>query len=442
MAEPPIEVLAVNAAPEVPGFEQARIQHPSAGEPPPGYALRVAGFAVPRDAPLESVTVSFRRGEGRTLHRVARLPAIERRDVAANIPDSPFALRSGFDGSFPVLGLEPETELTVRARREDGSAAVIGSIRLRRHPLESGFQPSLNPLLLICEGRSGSTWLAHLLGCHPRVVAFEPFRFEPRVATYWANVLRTLASPMSYSQSLQPQFRGDPWWTGDERLAPAADLGFDAALDQLLAKDAVEQAAAFCQERIERFYGHVAERQSKHGARFFTERGHGAGWFNAGVIRELYPGGRQVFLVRDFRDVVSSMLAHNRKTGTPSFGRLHAQTDEQFVRDVFTPRVERLVEAWELRGGDAVLVRYEDLVLEPERALGSLLESLGIESDPETVRETLDRAGAGRRERQADHMTAPDPAASVGRWREELSPSLQQTANDVLAGALRAFGYG
>jgi hypothetical protein len=434
-----IEVLDINTRAAA-GFEAAEVEAPSAGAALPGYVLRITGWAVSRSARLEAVVVGFRADENHT-PIVRSFPAVMRTDVRDRFPSSAHALHSGFDASLTLLGLPLECELRLQAVLEGGGRETIASLRVRRDAIGTGFQPKLDPLVLTCEPRSGSTWVTHLLGSHPEIVAFEPFRFEPRIATYWASMLRMLSDPLSWSQELGPHYRGDYWWTGEARTATAADLSFDPGLDAWLARDAVEDAARFCQERIDRFYARAAGEQSKPDARCFVERGWDPGWFAGPLVRELYPGARELFLVRDFRDVVCSMFSYSERIGRPAFGLRTGGTEEEFVRNNLARRARRLLEAWERRREQSVLVRYEDLVLESEPTLGSLLEALGLASDPATVRETLERAGSRRGDRQSFHITASDQSASVGRWREELSPSLQEASNEAFSDALRAFGY-
>ena len=55
-----------------------------------------------------------------------------------------------------------------------------------------------------------------------------------------------------------------------------------------------------------------------------------------------------------------------------------------------------------------------------------------------------DTAAASTTERTDDsdrHRTTADPRSSIGRWRHDLSPELQQECEAALAPALEAFGY-
>jgi hypothetical protein len=39
------------------------------------------------------------------------------------------------------------------------------------------------------------------------------------------------------------------------------------------------------------------------------------------IARDLYPRANEIFLVRDFRDLICLVLAFNEKRGTVEFGR-------------------------------------------------------------------------------------------------------------------------
>ncbi len=49
------------------------------------------------------------------------------------------------------------------------------------------------------------------------------------------------------------------------------------------------------------------------------------------MIREVYPRAQEVILVRDFRDMVASILAYNAKRGYTAFGREHVDNDEEYI---------------------------------------------------------------------------------------------------------------
>ena len=92
-----------------------------------------------------------------------------------------------------------------------------------------------------------------------------------------------------------------------------------------------------------------------------------------------------MILVRDFRDVVSSVLAFNRKRGYPGFGREHVDSDAEYI-----PRGYALKQAlesstrWQRAEGRRAPGRYEDLLTHPEQTLQAVFEFVGVAAAPES----------------------------------------------------------
>ena len=124
--------------------------------------------------------------------------------------------------------------------------------------------------------------------------------------------------------------------------------------------------------------------------------------------------------MRDFRDMVCSMLAFNEKRGVSGFGRAEADSDMEFV-ETLGGQATSLARAWERRRDRAHLVRYEDLVLEPARTLAGLLDHVGVDSSTDTIARMLDGLDEDIPELR-DHATSDSAQASIGRWRTDLDP--------------------
>jgi hypothetical protein len=154
-------------------------------------------------------------------------------------------------------------------------------------------------------------------------------------------------------------------------------------------------------------------------------------------MRELYPEARELFLVRDFRDMVASMLAYNARKGFGDFGRNLVESDEAWL-DYLHKTFLVLHAAWRDRGEPGSLVRYEDLVLDPAATLPSLLNLLGLEATPETVTHLLAAADAPE---LRGHATAGSPSGSIGRWRHDLPPGLRGAVEETFGDLLQEFGY-
>ena len=111
-------------------------------------------------------------------------------------------------------------------------------------------------------GRSGSTIFMQMLAGHPEILAWPPFEQEPRVVTYWIEVLRTLARPDSFMRQVAPRGTSTATggWAGATRGRVRSAMPTSRAW---LAGEAVEELAAFAQARIESLYGRLAARDGR-----------------------------------------------------------------------------------------------------------------------------------------------------------------------------------
>jgi hypothetical protein len=364
----------------------------------------------------------------------ARLPATEELASLAG-PQPEGVVARGFAASFGTLTLPPQFELALSALIEGEGAVALATIAARRAPLETGFRPRFRPLMVSTYGRTGSRAFLQLLGAHPQVLAYMAPRFEPKVASYWIEILRALAEPNSYLRQMSPGGLQGRWWLGRE--TPSLWQLPDDQVQDWLGRDAVEQLALVCQERIDALNIKLAERSDRPGAVYFAEK------FTVStapsLMWELYPGAREVFLVRDFRDMVASVLAFNEKKGRQAFGRDRAESDDQFVRRLGR-YTHNLLADWEQRSARAHLVRYEDMIRRPGETVNELLAYLELDSSEANVRAMTDTVGytpAGF----GDHSTSPDVEASIGRWRQDLDDGLQRACLETFGDALETFGY-
>jgi hypothetical protein len=267
------------------------------------------------------------------------------------------------------------------------------------------------------------------------VFVIRPHRYEQRVAGYWVEVLLALTDPSSYMRQLAPAGSLDRpvWWLGDE--GPVPGVNPEDAIQRWLGSEAVASIAGFCRERIDALYSQaaaVAGTRPHYFAEKHTIR-------SAALTAELYPGAREVFLVRDFRDMVTSILAFNRKRGVRGFGEGAATSAVDYV-DRLGEWAESLVRSFARRRAAAHVLRYEDLVLEPQPALRALLEYLEVDARDGTIARMLDAQRTEMPE-LAEHRTSSDAAASIGRWRTALDDDLAQACARSFGAALETFGY-
>jgi hypothetical protein len=348
-----------------------------------------------------------------------------------------------------LIGLKLEATLSLRVVLDDATRVPVGSITIRRDPLRTFFEPRLAPLMVTCLGRSGSTWLMQILASHPEVVVFRRFPYESAPAKYWLHALRVLSEPANFAESAYTDtFHNDIWWVGNN---PFHDdrVHEQVPLETWFAGTYVERLALFFQQTIEDWYMTLARTQVQPAPVYFAEKHMWPNYLPV-LTWELYPRAKEVFLVRDFRDVARSIMAFDERRGFAGFGRPEGVTDEEYMRGDLSKMARDLQMSWRTRRERGHLLRYEDLVLQPAETLTAMLEYLEVDSSPATVQEVLARGaepvlqlpGASYEPSEVQvHRTVADPKATIGRWRREGDDSVQTLANEVFGDVLEEFGY-
>lgn len=430
LGAPAVRIEAVEPAPRDERLH-ANLERPNVEDTPLGFCVPVSGWALSPEG--ENVTVEIRQG-----HQVLRVPrSVERPDIADAFPALSGAARAGFSLMLDALKLPPTFELqvggTVGASHEQ---VPIAHVRGSRRPFEPLPTSGPAPLMVTTLGRSGSTLLLTLLSQHPQVTAFRPDTFDSRPFAYQLDAAVAMASPASRIRLLDSGVQGEAWWLGRASMGPDELLRIDEPLRELLLGAPVEQLLRSAVDQAATFAGEVGTAQEQADVRYAAEKCGPAHLTR--LMRELCADGREIFLVRDFRDVIASMLAFNAKRGYDAFGREHVDSDEQFVQWQ-AGIAAALAAGWRERREGALLVRYEELVADVPAALARILDFLELDGSPSLVSGIVDRAHAQLDRIQ--HRTVADASASSGRWQKDLPPALKELANEAFAGPLQEFGY-
>jgi hypothetical protein len=348
----------------------ARIERPQNGLREDTYVVEVEGWVLGRSSLAVAVEVIER---GTVVYKVP--VRLRRLAEEKNFPSVPEAACCGFRIAINAIPLPPAFEILVQAVLADDCRVPLGVIRGRRAALDLNRESGLQPLMVTTLGRSGSTWLITLLGEHPQLIAYHPFDYETRVTGDWLTVARALTGPLSYTQALQGELYGDEWWLGTKRPSPMPHLPRERQIRHWLCGEHVATVFAFCRNRINSLFQQIAAARGQEQARYFVEKA-SPDLLNAAMVAELYPNARNLFLVRDFRDVACSIVAYSKRLEREAFGPGTGVIGEElfrFVRD----KAQDLLECWNAQKSRGCLVRYEDLIRDTPGTLRSLLGSLG-----------------------------------------------------------------
>lgn len=340
----------------------------------------------------------------------------------------------GFSGEFGFSLLPSPVTLDVTVRESSGQHFPIYQLTVEHNTELHPHRTSIRPLILTTLGRTGSTWLSALLALHPEVVCQT--EVEPRLGLYWLSALAAVSQPKSFLRKHDAIDLSDAqWWLGGAGVHPAI-FRLDAETERQLGFASVERFSQFVGEELSAHYNSISLKQKK-APSFFLEK----------YLPNLYPelmsrvimGSKEIFLVRDWRDMVASIESYSRQRGMDLFGTTReASRSEQIHAQV--EAVEMMRVAWEQRKTGGLLVRYEDLLSDLPGQVKRIFDYLEIDTSASTLSMVLANWIA-RSSDFEEQRTTPNNSASIGRWKTDLSPDEGILATALFHDSLATFGY-
>lgn len=243
----------------------------------------------------------------------------------------------------------------------------------------SGGDIDFVPVFVIGSPRSGTTWVQHMLGSHELICApQETGLFESYLGPWRATWAAQLA------EATRP----------DVRRRGLPSVLTTEAFSALLRRTAVD------------IYGRAL--QVKPSARILLDK-EPSNTYQTEVIAAVFPEARLIHVLRDGRDVASSLLA-----ARSGWGRDWAPTTVARAAETWRDHVAR-ARAARCLGLPYLEVRYEDLLERPVDSLVEVLSFLDIAIDGAAAR-------AITQEFSFDRMRQGDGSSASGiAWTGELS---------------------
>ena len=280
----------------------------------------------------------------------------------------------------------------------------------------------VTPLLVRTFGRTGSTLLMQLLGTSPSVLFEQQYPYEHRYLTYAYQMSRIAGLPYQASDDWDNNvlFQGQ---SNSISVLPYArtDLIDRQRLSTRMFRDlwrsfSAELRASANAGVIDRCY--YAEKSPHKVADLATE----------------LLDARTIYLLRDPRDELVSIRSFNQKRGFHAFGWQEDDTDLSYARKMCRNRRVFMQDILTSESGTSRFhVRYEDLINNGRQEAARLSDWLGV---------TLDYTRAAKNRKVLElHATSRNPAASVQRWRRELSAEVQALFSEELGNELINLGY-
>ncbi|MBX2881871.1 MAG: sulfotransferase [Granulosicoccus sp.] len=281
----------------------------------------------------------------------------------------------------------------------------------------------LVPIMLRTFGRTGSTLLMQILGTDQRICFERIYPFEQRYLTYVYNMARMVrATPRREDK----QWNNDVLFQSRHREVGCLPYGKVEAFDK-------EQLSTDCFLALwEQFSNAMCEKQaiSDEEVAYYAEKvpNQVANYANEHLK------ARNIFLLRDPRDEMVSIMSFNQKRGFNSFGWQEGDSDISYAKKICSNRRQFLQHLVSFETNHRrISIRYEDLIRHGDREVDRLSDWLGVSLSMKEA--TRDKAIKKR------HMTSNSLLSSVERWKSELSKDVLDIFRHEIGSELRDLGY-
>lgn len=276
--------------------------------------------------------------------------------------------------------------------------------------------PGIRPVLITGVYRSGTTLMSRILNNHPDLsitydsIHYLRFSIHDHPDVSRPGAIRALLADVAARVARR--------WKRPVDLAPVV-----AALERMPAVDHATVYDALMKHLL------IERNGQDWGEKSMLV------WTLVPLFLEMFPDGRVVHVVRDPRDVTASYRAVTWEKGLryldAAFATLHSMRHALRYRD-------------ELAGRSYALVRYEDLVTNPESTVGALCTRIGLPYDAAMLDTELfrDRSGVPWPGNSAyEERRATISPGSVGAHQSQLDAVERYFVEMVAGDAMHALGY-
>ena len=255
------------------------------------------------------------------------------------------------------------------------------------------------PFFIVGTGRSGSTYLYHILKKHSKIAL-----------TNEAKLLDALFFCYEYCTL--------PNGEVSERRGFCGVVHADAipVFSNLFAKHA--------KQMLEEFYTASFNKPFTHWGDKLPDP------YCAVAARRIFPQVHFIVLVRDPRDVLCSYRSFSLGLSTP-FNRWWVGLSYREQCDAWRKIYDYILSNLDVYH----VVAYEQLVYNPVKVVKGVFRFLGLDMCP-AVEHAIQTNNSF-----AGHSISPSPQASIGRWKRELTPEEVRMVEDVCGPLMRRFGY-
>jgi Sulfotransferase family len=390
-----------------------------------GAHLTLAGwFIVERELERHTEVIVLVREFRNKL--ISSCRASQRGDVATANEIAAGNVAAGFELRINGLDLPPHFTLEVRARtRKDGmhqewALCWIEGV-LDPSSVDNG---KFRPIYITGIGRSGTTVLMRMLAQHPAIVAGDKYPLELGVSIYHARVARLTSIPANYDDYSQADLFSNKPFVGANPFA-SLDYVSRAVLEQA----GLESWKKFRKAAVDAndaWYHALAFAAGKESVSHYLEKANPGDQLVTAL--NAYSDAQGVILVREPRDIFLSRMRFNSKRGSRDFGENVARDENHWV-DIFLDELRALI-CMQAAFPDrfSAVIRYEELMLEPENALMSIFGALNLKLTAPLLDEMI-VAGKDKTGSFGYHVTSSD--RPTDKLRDEKKELLGRICSEI-----------
>ena len=272
-----------------------------------------------------------------------------------------------------------------------------------------------DPIVILGTGRCGSTLVQRLLNSSPKVLILgEHNGFLKEIAEAYFVLIS--------SENVNKWVYG-PGFDNEKMLAAARDPEYFSAW-----------LNSFTRDRVKRHFGRLITDFLTEGLQLqelkwgFKEIRYGQNDRVLPMLSQLYPRASYIFVVRNVHDTIKSMLTAWMPRLPERFeeGVVSREDVHQVVMDhagQWADKNENFLAFMGEQGDRSLLIRYEDLLSDPDKTVGALFRFIGMSKPSGAARIFVSKAGATSEKEQGK---------VVARWlEEEREPIAVRTARSA-----------
>lgn len=276
--------------------------------------------------------------------------------------------------------------------------------------------------LRLIHGRCGSTMLMQLLSSGENVIVDSDYPYENRYLSYLYRAAEVIGLDPSSD------------WDNDDLMSSHCKLLGPIPYKEIEIFDKNRLASSVFNRLLNAFfdelYKHNANRLKGFDTAFYPEKS----FQQAAVIINRKRYSKNIFLVRDPRDIFISIKGFNKKRGNLGFGWEDGQTDKEFAKSLCVRLKDFLNHYNSIPEDDRrIKVKYEQLLTDPITESERLSEWLGTRLSYDFVLANMKAI--------SQHITAKEGLPVIDRWHNEMAQDLLAIFSDNIGKEMALAGY-